>query len=172
MSKRVSLYVLLLVTLGVLLSHLSVRQKDNGYLLVVTESEVDVLGMAHEEWVRMTRQCDKVSKLDAASTQHQKILQSIQTYSPPQSGSANVVSLLTTDTWALAEVEFKELLPAVVLLELSDGQPTIVSQGIWSGMTRPWLAAPHIRAYLSRQAPHVPDTLLDCFDPQSPSFRH
>ncbi|MEY4449049.1 MAG: hypothetical protein RLZZ433_2064, partial [Pseudomonadota bacterium] len=127
MSKRVSLYVLLLVTVGVLLSHLSVRQKDNGYLLVVTEREVDVLGMAHEKWVRMTRQCDKVSKLDAASTQHQKILQSIQAYSPPHSGSANVVSLLTTDTWALAEVEFKELLPAVVVLQLSDGQPTSVS---------------------------------------------
>ena len=167
-----SLYVLLLVTVGVLLSHLSVRQKDNGYLLVVTEREIDVLGMAHEKWVRMTRQCGNVYKLNATSTQHQHILQTIQAYSPPDSGSANVVSLLTTDTWALAEVEFKELLPAVVVLQLSEGQPTIVSQAIWSGMTRPWLAAPHVRAYVSRQAPQVPPALLDCFDPQSKSFQH
>jgi hypothetical protein len=69
------------------------------------------------------------------------------------------------------EVESDVLLPAVVALKQSNGEFTIIPNAIWSGYTQPWVAAPFIRDYLSRQAPDMPADLLACFTPQSKSFQ-
>jgi hypothetical protein len=75
------------------------------------------------------------------------------------------------EKWVVAEAEFAELLPAVVLIDFSGVEPNIVSNAIWSGYTKPWKAAPFIRNYLLRQEPDLPPSLAACFEPQSPSFR-
>ncbi len=170
MHRRASIYLLLLVMAGVFFNHVSLRHEDNGYLLVIDEREIDIIGLAHERWVRLRRNCEGVSSLGAESPQHERVKQLIQAYSPPSSASAQITSLVSTQAWALAEVEFKELLPAVVLIKFSEGEPSIVPHAIWSGYTSPWRAAPHVRAYMATQAPQAPAELLDCFEPRSKAF--
>ena len=72
--------------------------------------------------------------------------------------------------WTLAEVEFEALLPAVVTLQTNNKETKIVPRGIWSGHTKPWMAAPLIRTYLKTQVPEVPFKLLNCLIPRSKSF--
>ena len=170
MTQKASVYVLLLVTLSVVLTHVSYKKKDNGVLLVVDEREVDIVGMVREKWVKFRRRCDRVTHLYPQSDQHQTIQQLIRDHSPPGSASVHIRSLQTMENWALAAVEFKDLLPAVVLIEHSDDVPTIVSHAIWSGYTHPWQPAPYVRDYISGKAPHVSTELFDCFEPGSRFF--
>lgn len=51
--------------------------------------------------------------------------------------------------------------------KLKDGQPEIVPNAVWSGDTRPWVAAPLIRRYLLEKEPQAPADLLNCFGPLS-----
>ena len=165
MPRRISLYVLLLVSLGVLLNHLSVTPKDNGYLLVIDGKEVDALGMAQDKWVKLTRNCEQVKDVEKNSQQYLDILKTIQNYSPPNSESAQIVRLLSTGEWSLAEVRFTALLPAIVLIQQVNSHPSIVQNGIWSGQTHPWHAAPYIRRYITSQVPQAPTALIECADP-------
>jgi len=164
MPKRISIYVLILVSVGVFLNHFSVAQKENGLLLVIDGREVDAMGMAQEKWVKLTRNCERVAQLDSNTQKRLEILKLIQAYSPPNSESAQIVSLLKVEEWFLAEVQFKDLLPAVVLIQDLEGKLGIVPNAIWSGETHPWLAAPFIRQYISLKAPQAPKALLECFE--------
>jgi hypothetical protein len=165
MPKRISIYVLILVSVGVFLNHFSVTQKENGLLLVIDGREVDAIGMVQDRWVKLTRQCERVTTIDSNAKLYLDIQQTIQTYSPPSSESAQVLSLRSTGEWSLAQVQFKDLLPAVVLIQQFEGKPSIVPNAIWSGETHPWLAAPYIRQYISSKAPQSPKALIECFDP-------
>jgi len=165
MPRRISIYVLLLVMVGVFLSHFSVTPKENGVLLVVDGREIDAMGMLEEKWLRLTRNCERVHKIDPSAKQYLDIQKTIQAYSPPSSESAQIVSLLSTGEWSLAQVQFKALLPAVVLVHREAGEQIIVPNAIWSGETHPWLAAPYIRRYISGKVPQAPRQLLDCFEP-------
>jgi hypothetical protein len=165
MPRRISIYVLMLVILGVFLNHFSVSHKENGWLLLIDGREVDALGMAQENWVKLSRRCGRVTPVAPTSPQHSDIQKLIQAYSPPSSESAQIVRLLTMDDWLLVEVVFKELLPAVVLIDQSKGPPRIIPNAIWSGETHPWLAGPFIRHYLASKAPDAPVQLLQCYDP-------
>lgn len=171
MNKRVSLTVLLCVTLGVIASHLSWEEKDNGHLLFVDARAVDVLGLAENQWVRMRRRCEGVAPRSPHEAVHLQAQALIQAYSPPHSQTAQLAGVWTLGEWTLAEVEFAHLLPAVVLIRTTDAGAAIVPDAVWSGATQPWLAAPHIRHYLGAHAPGVPMRLLDCFEPQSKAFR-
>ncbi len=159
------MYVLLIVIVGVMLNHFSFSQKENGWILNVDGREIDAIGMAQEKWVKLTRNCSQVKQLEAKSDSYLAVQKLIQEYSPPSSESAHIIKLLTLQDWYLAEVEFKELLPAVVLMDTDKGQPRMVPHAIWSGETHPWLAAPFIRKYLISKAPQSPRQLLTCFDP-------
>jgi hypothetical protein len=159
--------MLLIVGLGVLLNHMSWREKDRGYVWVVDEQELDVLGIVHDKWSKLIRTCAHVTHIPPKSPQHLAIEKLIQDYSPPGSNSAQIRSLQSMGNWALAEVEFDELLPAVVLLQHVKGEAHILSHAIWSGYTSPWEPAPFIRNYLSTQAPHAPIPLIECFDPKT-----
>jgi hypothetical protein len=164
MPKRISLYVMLLVFVGVFLNHFSVQKKDNGYLLVVDGREVDAVGMFKDQWLVATRNCKHVQAVAPTERKYLEIKQLVQAYSPPNSESAHLVSLMTTANWYLAEVKFKELLPAVVLIQQTDAGLQIVPNAIWSGETHPWRAGPYIRSYISTKVPHAPKAILDCFE--------
>lgn len=70
----------------------------------------------------------------------------------------------------MVEVEFKNLLPAVVLIQNANSAPSPLAEGIWSGYTNPHKSAPFVRDYLSHQVDAIPAQLINCFDPQSKSF--
>jgi hypothetical protein len=171
MPPRVSIPLLALVILGVALTHIHVVQTDNGALLSIDGREVDVWGEVKNHWVAQTRSCKTVTLVNADKATYRQAQTLIQAYSPPSSQSAKIVSAWSSGSWLLVEVESDVLLPAVVALKQSNGEFTIIPNAIWSGYTQPWVAAPFIRDYLSRQAPDMPADLLACFTPQSKSFQ-
>jgi len=172
MKKKVAWTVLGLVLVGVVASHVSWEKKDNGHLLVLDGREVDLLGQLRNGVNRAMRNCERVRFLTAQDPHYLEVKATIQAYSPPQSNSAKLAGVWATGDWRLAEVEFAQLLPAVVLMHSHQGTTTIVPHAVWSGYTQPWKAAPHIRRYLALQGgDSVPTDLYDCFEPQSVSFQ-
>lgn len=171
MHPRVSVPLLALVICGVLLAHLHVVPTENGPLLSIDGRKVDVLGEVNNRWVTLTRNCKDVIVLSPDMVVYRQAQSLIQAYSPPSSQSAKIASAWASGPWLLIEVEFDALLPAVVTLKATGGEFTIVPNAIWSGYTLPWVAAPFIRDYLSRQAPDMPIDLVKCFTPQSKSFQ-
>ncbi len=170
MKKKVALPLLAIVLVGVIASHISIKAADHSYLMVVDGIEIDVLGKIQNQWVAHTQNCKDVTEPKESEANFQAIHKAIQAYSPPQSQSAQIAGIWTLGTWSLAEVEFETLMPAVVTLQMNDSDPQIVSRGIWSGHTKPWMAAPLIRTYLKAQVPEIPKQLIQCFDPRSKSF--
>ena len=139
--------------------------------MVVDGREIDVAGIAGDQWTQITRNCSDVLRLGPADKNYQIALSLIRAYSPPHSKSVRLAGAWGVDQWVLAEAEFDDLLPAVVLINFSGVEPQIIGNAVWSGYTKPWKAAPFIRDYLVRQAPDLPPTLAACFDPQSLSFK-
>jgi len=171
MKRRTSVWVLLTLALAITASHIGCTARDNGTLMVLDGREIDVVGMAGDQWVRLTRNCSGVVRLRPADKNYDIALSLIRAYSPPHSESVRLAGAWGLDQWVLAEVEFVDLLPAVVLINFSGAEPKIIGNAVWSGYTKPWKAAPFIRDYLVRQVPEVPPALADCFDPQSLSFK-
>ena len=170
MKKKVALPLLAIVLIGVIASHISFKSADHSHLMVVDGIEIDVLGKIQNQWMAYTQNCDGVSQPQAGQESFQAVQIAIQSYSPPQSQSAQIASMWTLGEWTLAEVEFEALLPAVVTLQKISNEQKIVPRGIWSGYTKPWMAAPLIRTYLKTQVPEVPFKLLNCLIPRSKSF--
>lgn len=171
MKKSTSLSVLLLVLLAIGASHVGWVRRDNGMLLDIDGREIDAAGWTQDQWTRLTRSCQHVQRLEPQSARYQSATSLIAAYSPPQSATVRLAGVWAMDTWALAEAEFPDLLPAVVLMDFSGATPRIVSHAVWSGYTKPWKAAPFIRDYLLRQVPDLPPPLAACFEPQSSSFQ-
>ena len=170
MKKKVALPLLAIVLIGVIASHISFKPADHSYLMVVDGIEIDVLGKIQNQWLANTQNCEGVSQPQAGQVNFLAIQNAIQSYSPPQSQSAQIASVWALGEWTLAEVEFDALLPAIVTLQISNNEQKIVPRGIWSGLTKPWMAAPLIRTYLKTQVPEIPSKLLNCFTPRSKSF--
>ena len=170
MKKKVALPLLAIVLIGVIASHISFKSADHSHLMVVDGIEIDVLGKMQNQWLLHTQNCEGVSQPQAGQEKFQAVQKAIQSYSPPQSQSAQIAAMWTLSEWTLAEVEFDALLPAVVTLQINNNEQNIVPRGIWSGHTKPWMAAPLIRTYLKTQVPEVPLQLLNCFIPRSKSF--
>ena len=170
MKKSVALTTLAATIVWVTSVHIEWVAHDNGHLMVIDGQSFDVMGELSEYWNRTTRQCHQVRRVFPEEYIHAQVLAVIKDYSPPQSRMAHVVSLWTAGDWLLAEVEFKELFPAVVLIKQSVPSLTVVPHGVWSGVTKPWKAIPKIRHYLSAQVPEAPVDLLRCFELQSVAF--
>lgn len=170
MNKRVAQIALAVTTLAVASLHLAWVPHDNGHLLIVGSQPVDVMGEVQARWNQVIRQCRDVQRVSPHAGTHADALATIMRYSPPQSESARIVSLWASGEWLLAEVEFQALFPAVVLIRTSTPRFTVVPQAVWSGVTKPWKAAPHIRNYLMKQPTGAPAELFRCFEPQSDHF--
>jgi hypothetical protein len=82
-----------------------------------------------------------------------------------------IASAWSADTWTLVEVEFAGLLPAVVIIQTKENQSFVLANAVWSGYTKPWKSAPFIRKYISSNAHGAPPALINCFEPQSQSFK-
>jgi hypothetical protein len=170
MKKHVSLVLLAVLTPLVFLSHVTWSKTENGLLFNIDGRDVDLAGMIQDKWRKATNSCSLVHQLNSSDSRHHQIKLLIQSYSPPDSMSINHINVWVNDTWAIAEVEFIHLLPAVVTIKNIDQTPVIVDDAIWSGFTKPWIAGPLVRAYLSKSKSKAPQILLDCFELQTKSL--
>ena len=175
MKNKALLPLMFIVLIGVVLSHLGLTSDENGVLILIDNRPVDAKGILIDTWTGITRNCSGVLKLSPLDQEYLKTKQLIQNYSPPSSGSARLFTVIKFQEWILAESEFDELLPAVVLIKMDnqnkESKLTIIPNAVWSGITKPWKSAPYIRNYISTQAPDAPKPLTACFDPQSNSFK-
>ena len=170
MKKNVYLVLLAVTLLAVISIHVHWTTNENGTLLVIDNKPVDLLGAIHNQWNRVSRTCSAVTRLSPKDTKYQIAETLIRNYSPPSSQTAVVAGAWSMESWTLVEVEFQDLLPAVVLIQTTENQTLIVPNAVWSGYTQPWTAAPYIRNYIEQQAPQMPVALTRCFDTQSQSF--
>jgi hypothetical protein len=170
MKKYVALTVLALTAVGVIASHLDIEQHDDSYLLRVDGARFDVRGHVSAYLNQLTRRCAAVQGHTPDEPMAQAVKRAISDFSPPDSRGLNVRQISTSGSWVLAEVEFPQLQPAVILLNQKAQEYTIDNGLIWSGTADPWLAGPWIRRYLQQRAPQVPDALLACFDPTKALF--
>ena len=171
MNKKLSVILLLLFVPVVILTHVSWSQKDNGWMFNVDGRDVDFIGIMKDKWRMATNSCSSVKQLDGEDPKLKIIKTAIQSFSPPDSIPIKVIYVWTSGTWAIAEVEFEKLLPAVVPVKDIDTSPTVIGDAIWSGMTIPWKSGPFIRAYLGEKSSDTPEVLLNCFDLQTDSFK-
>lgn len=150
------------------LSHLEIEASDDSWLLKVDGRPVDVAGHLSDRYTALTRDCAPVRAVQASDHAHADALSAIQQYSPPDSLSAQLVSLTRQDQWLLAQVRFHDLQDAVVLLQTTAYGPVIAQGGVWSGATHPHRPDPIIRRYLQNRVPAVPANLLACLATPSP----
>ena len=170
MKKQSYLVLLALTLLAVVSIHVHWTTNENGTLLVIDNQPIDFLGAINNQWNRVTRTCSAVTRLSPKDTKYQIAEILIKNYSPPSSQTAAIAAAWSMESWTLVEVEFQDLLPAVVLIQTTDNQTHIVPNAVWSGYTKPWVAAPYIRNYMEQQVSKMPIALIRCFDPQSQSF--
>lgn len=171
MRLQKSLILLPLVSVLVAGSHLGWHRDDLGMLLTVDERPMDVLGHIDNRINRWTRSCESVHQLNISDARYTLARRLIDEYSPPDSSHSSIAGVWSMGGWMLVEVEFKELLPAVLLIQKADSDAEIVPEAVWSGYTNPHLPAPFIRKFLIQQLDSPPLALINCFDPQSTSFK-
>jgi hypothetical protein len=186
--RRRPLALIVLLALGAVLSvlnHVRVVGHDDGWLVEVDGRPYDLMGALSERWRPDEPSCAAVQALGPASPAWARALGAARVHSPPDSHSAQLLSLHRMGAFYIAELAFDQLEPAVVLLRAA-GRPgtttvpsdstadsdrlQILDQPLWSGSTEPWRPGPFIRRYLRSRAPDVPGALIDCFQPLSPGF--
>ncbi|MFM7697263.1 MAG: hypothetical protein ACKO69_07515 [Limnohabitans sp.] len=168
--QKTQLIALAMVLVALLTSHINWIKDDLGYLLTIDGKPFDLIGNLKNKVTKATRNCESVVRVLPAQQKYQIAQNLINDYSPPDSRQSQIASVWSKDSWLLVEVEFINLLPAVVLIQNANSAPSILAEGIWSGYTNPHKSAPFIRDYLSHQAKAIPAQLINCFDPQSKSF--
>ena len=171
MNKKLSVALLLLLVPVVTLTHVSWSEKDNGLMFNVDGRDVDFIGIIKDKWRMATHTCTTVKQLDSEDPKLKMVKTAIQSYSPPDSIPIKVIYVWTSGTWAIAEVEFEKLLPALVVVKNLDTRAIVVEDAIWSGLTAPWKSGPFIRAYLEQKSNETPESLINCFELQTSSFK-
>lgn len=171
MRLRKSLILLPLISIAVILSHISWIRDDLGFLLTVDDRPIDVSGNIENRLNQWTRSCSAVTQLNFSNDKYLLAKNLIYNYSPPDSSNMKIASAWSMGEWILVEVEFKNLLPAVVMIQNSDSAPEIVPDAVWSGYTNPHVPAPFIRKFLTERLKSPPYSLIHCFEPQSKSFK-
>lgn len=171
MKKHVALTLLLLTTLGVLNAHVDLPEVDGRRFVLMQGKLHDPMGWLQDHWTQAVRRCVGVQSVEAHSAAGQSSLHAIQAFSPPDSQSAKLLQVLVHGDWMLAEVEFEQLNPAVVLLQKTPTQVQVVGNAVWSGSTEPWRPAPLIRRHLGANAPDMPPALRECFSPRAALFQ-
>ena len=171
MRLKKSLILLPIASVLVLSSHIGWIRDDLGILLTVDDRPIDVVGNFEDKLNKLTRNCGEVERLTVSNKKYQLAQSLIDDYSPPDSSNSNIASAWSIGTWILVEVEFKKLLPAVVLIHKADSEAEIVPNAVWSGYTNPHLPAPFIRKFLFQKLDSPPLALISCFEPQSDSFK-
>ena len=171
MKSRAALTLLVFLLLAVPISHLQLQQVDQRWLLDVDGRLVDVAGQWSDSLNRLLRDCKSVREVSAQEVTHVQAAKIIGQYSPPDSQALRLSGLWQRGDWLLAEVDFRRLAPAVVVLWHHQGAWQVQTAGVWSGLTHPHWPAFFIRQYLGRKIPQAPADLLACYDPSPKLFQ-
>lgn len=190
MKRHVAATLLAITTLGVINAHVDVEAQDGRYFGVWQGKKHDVIGKLSAQHNRLWRSCNAVQRVAPDSAVAEQVLALVRDYSPPDSRQAQLISLQQGGAWLVAELNFAQLNPAVVLLRREGEALLLLERAIWSGSTGPWEPGPRIRAHLQEQAAQlreqstatvaqpVPpehlaplETLLACYEPASPGLR-
>lgn len=162
MKRHVAAVVALVTSLVVVDSHVDWVQLDGRGLLNVNGQHWDLLGWSAEQARSWQHDCGTLPPLPLDSPTARAVLEVIQGHSLPDSQSARGLQLREKNGWAIAEVAFDTLKPALVVVR-SQGQAwRVQDQAVWSGATAPWHSGDFVRRYLQRQAPGLPQDLLAC----------
>jgi len=181
--RRALMAVALAAPLLLAFSQLRLLPQDQGVLLVVAGTPMDLAGRLQSGWQAVVRDCSAVQHLHAGSAGWMQAQQALAAHSPPASRGARPLQLLlhakTDGDWLLAEVLWDgvgalptgaPLDPAIVPLRRGSAGLQVITEGVWSGDTGPWAAPAFIRRWLQRQVPGLPADLALCLDPQWPAF--
>lgn len=177
MKRHVAATLLALTTLGVINAHVDVDAQDGRYFGVWQGKKHDLIGKLEEHRNRLWRHCSAVQRATPDSAAAAQVMALIRNYSPPDSRQAQLISLQQLGPWLVAELNFTQLNPAVVLLRQEGEALQLLERAIWSGSTAPWEPGPRIRAHLLGQvvAPTAHSallaTLLACYEPDSAGLR-
>ena len=163
MKYRASAVVLAALLVALPLSHLEIESADDSWLLRVDGRPVDIAGYVSERYTQLTRDCSRVHALLPSDPLSAQALSAIEQYSPPDSLLARMVHVIRKDDWLLAQVKFRNLQDAVVLLIATKEGLEIAKGGVWSGSTHPHRPEPLIRRYLQGRVPAAPADLTECF---------
>lgn len=142
-----------------------VERRDDGWLLMAAGRPVDVAGSLASLWNRGLRECSPLTALAPGDPVHERALEALRGYSPPDSHSARVGHMLALGPWRLLQATFDTLEPVVVVVRDDGAAVEVLSQAVWSGSTRPWDAGWRIRDFLGARAEEVPRRLIDCLEP-------
>lgn len=162
MKRHVAAIVAVFTSLLVIDSHVDWVRQDDRPLLEINGQRWDLNGWASEQLRHVRRDCAPVTAWPADSPTARAVLSVTQQHSPPDSLSARWLQLLQLGDWSVAEVEFDTLKPTLVVLRFQGERWRVQDQAVWSGSTAPWHSGDFVRRYLRRQAPDLPQALLDC----------
>ena len=162
MKRHVAAVVVALTAWLVIDSHVDWVPQDGRQLLEVSGQRWDLRGWAAEQLLQLQRDCTPVSRWPPDSPTARAVLPVIQQHSLPDSQSARWLQLQQLGDWSVAEVDFDNLQPALVVLRLQAGLWRVQDQAVWSGSTTPWHSGDFVRRYLRQQAPDLPQALLSC----------
>ena len=106
MAKKAYLPLLALTLMAVVSLHVEWTTDENGTLLVIDNNPIDFFGSVNDQWNRVTRNCNAVTRLSPKDERYGIAESLIKNYSPPNSQSAMIASAWSMELWTLVEVEF------------------------------------------------------------------
>lgn len=131
-----------------------------GRLFIVTKNDwYDVIGSTQAAIVRATRNCRTVSSLASSSSDWHRVKTAL---GEPTGGTASPIQITREGAWFLAESEFENAEPAIVLFEQTENG--LVERASWGGATGPFLPEPLVWDHLRKAARRAPVSLIQCFE--------
>ena len=180
--RRALMAVALAAPLLLAFSQLRLLPQDQGVLLVVAGTPMDLSGRLQSGWQALVRDCSAVQHLHAGSVAWMQAQQALAAHSPPASRGARPLQLLlhakTDGDWLLAEVLWDgvgglpagaPLDPAIVPIRRGSAGLQVLTEGVWSGDTGPWAAPAFIRRWPNSPARKRSRTSRACRCTRAPS---
>lgn len=167
MRRRIVIAGLCTLIAIALLIYLTAHKGYEGYYWFVGDRIVDPVGEYREYSNRITRDCSSVTNVKPDSRDWLLVQGELRRFFPDSIPSPWVV--LKSGSWFLAESDFSNGEPGILLIESAPGGARLV--GAYGGTAAPYKDAPIIRGYFLKEFPAAPRALIQCYDPVGPPFR-
>lgn len=156
--------LIVLAALGAAYAAFVVHVDDRGFIVEIGDHIYDPAGYVNQAVNRMLRDCSEVEHVSSSS----KEWEAVTAYLRTTGSEPRLVLLMKTQSWLIAESEFSNLEPGVILLRAQDSGYKMESA--WGGTNVPFKTPPAIREYFSSKVPAVPAPLVQCYEPIIPPF--
>lgn len=135
------------------------RPYEGRFFIVTNDGWYDVIGSTQAAVIRTTRNCRSVSSLASSTNEWHRVKSAL---GEPTGGAALPIQVAREGAWFLAESEFENAEPAIVLLEQTDSGLT--ERASWGGAPGPFLLEPLVWDHFRKAAPRAPTSLIQCFE--------